>query len=154
MPLLLRWARHRGCLQLRARRGGAGASIEGIRESSCVVVRPNCGTLLVPLIVQSRWFGALMMKHATQIFVGGESVAKQMPGPLNFTAWRQCFRVYRGGDDSEKGSKAGPPDSYEDNVRGLSEEFPHRWDSILHADDIMRSDRCQNLRAEIEGIIP
>eukprot|EP00971_Amphidinium_carterae_P323534 6429354-Amphidinium_carterae.1 len=38
---------------------------------------------------------AKMMKHAAQIFVGGELVAKQMPGPPNFAAWRQCFRVYR-----------------------------------------------------------
>jgi hypothetical protein len=49
------------------------------------------------------------------------------------------------------GAKAGQLDAYEEKMRGLAETFPDCWGILMAADDLMRSERWEEIRRRTEA---
>ena len=64
--------------------------------------------------------------------------------------WRRCWRVFRTAMLMLKGAKAGHLDAYEEHVRSLTEAFPGHWGVISVADELMRSERWEEIRRRID----
>jgi hypothetical protein len=91
------------------------------------------------------------MRFTAQVFIGGELTTKAFRGPDSFVLWRACWRVFRTALLMLHGAKAGQLDAYEEKMRGLAETFPDCWGILMAADDLMRSERWEEIRRRTEG---
>ena len=88
-----------------------------------------------------------LLKFQAMVFVGGSLQQKQLTGPHNFVSWRRCWCVFRTAMVLLRGSKPGPLDAYEENIRSLAEVFGDtHWGIISRADDVMRSEGWERRR--------
>jgi hypothetical protein len=92
------------------------------------------------------------MKFTAQVWIGGELKTKAFRGPDSFLLWRQSWRVYRTALLMLHGAKPGQLDVYEERIRNLAETFPDCWGILMAADDLMRSERWEEIRRRVETV--
>ena len=98
-------------------------------------------------MLRKQTFTAYQLSSAT-----GEWQKKEQPGPANYHAWHQCWRVYRTGMLLLEAADAERLDAYGEHIRSYVSQFTDdAWWLIAQADHRMRSEQWDRLRRELRA---
>jgi hypothetical protein len=136
--------------------GGEPAEGERCTADQLAALSTRLARDMVPYTDFGVWgpFGRRMqkaMRFTAQVFVAGELTTKAFRGPDSFPLWRAGWRVFRTALLMLHGAKPGQLDAYEERVRGLAEIFPDNWGILMAADDLMRSERWEEIRRRFDS---
>lgn len=80
----------------------------------------------------------------------GEWQKREQPGPADYHAWHQCYKVYRTGMLLLEAADAERLDAYGEHVRSFVTQFSEEaWFIVARADSRMRSEHLDRLRREL-----
>ena len=98
-------------------------------------------------MLRKQTFTAYQLSSAT-----GEWQKKEQPGPADYHAWHQCWRVYRTGMLLLESADAERLDAYGEHIRSYVSQFTEdAWWLIAQADHRMRSEHWDRLRRELRS---
>ena len=93
---------------------------------------------------------AKQSRYAEKIWTGSGWVTRQCPGPADLQQWCRCWRVFRSSMFMLRGASIASLDAYEESIKALSAMFPHAWNLIVVADEVVRSERWERIRDDTE----
>ena len=82
----------------------------------------------------------------------GEWQKREQPGPADYHAWHQCYKVYRTGMLLLEAADAERLDAYGEHVRSFVTQFSEEaWFIVARADHRLRSEHLDRLRRELRA---
>ena len=88
-------------------------------------------------------------KYKTWIPTADGYVAKELPGPANFTQWRACYRVFTTAMLMLEECTLAPLHAYELFVEKLTRAYPEAWHLVYAADEMARGELLSRLKLKI-----
>ena len=88
-------------------------------------------------------------KYKTWIPTADGYVAKELPGPADFTQWRACYRVFTTAMLMLEECTLAPLHAYELFVEKLTRAYPEAWHLVYAADEMARGELLSRLKLKI-----
>lgn len=109
-----------------------------------------CFSLFGPFgqrLLRRQTFTSYQLSTAT-----GEWQKKEQPGPADYHAWHQCYKVFRTGMLLLQAAEAERIDAYGEHIRSYVTQFTEEsWWLVARADHRLRSEHLDRLRRELRS---